>query len=185
MTAGSGNIGLDLSRVLEYRTMIQEELKELCDTAKAEDWGTFLLNLTDVLYLVFNLAQEASLETVLSAAFSLKRAANMRKTPASKQAAQHRASQLLPKEASPECVRDISSGRFTVHINRKLIKPFDFRQPNAEALVQAIKAKRGDSEVSRHRPGFKRVFEGSSDGTNWGGSTDSIHFCTYGCPNAG
>ena len=31
--------------------------------------GKFLLELIDVLYLVTNLAQEASLETVLSAAF--------------------------------------------------------------------------------------------------------------------
>ena len=38
------------------------------------------MELTDVLNLVANLTQETSLETVLSAAFSLKHAANMKKT---------------------------------------------------------------------------------------------------------
>ena len=61
----NGNVGLDRSRVLEYNTMIREELKELCDAAMAEDWGGFLLELTHILYLASHLAQKASLETVL------------------------------------------------------------------------------------------------------------------------
>ena len=68
---------MDHSRVLEYSSTIQEEFKELSAAAKAKDWGEFLLELTDVLYLVTSLAQEASLETVLSAAFSLKHAASI------------------------------------------------------------------------------------------------------------
>ena len=59
--------------------MILQELDELCDAAKEKNWGEILLELVDVLYLVCNLTQEARLETVLSAAFSLKHAANMKK----------------------------------------------------------------------------------------------------------
>ena len=77
--------------------MIQAELKEVSGAAKAKNWVEFLSESTDVLYLVANLTQEASLETVLSAAFSLKHAANMKKTDISGQHAQQPASQLLPK----------------------------------------------------------------------------------------
>ena len=56
-----------------------------------------LLELSDVPCLAFNLAQEASRETVLSAACSLKHAANVKKTFGTRQDAQARASQLLPK----------------------------------------------------------------------------------------
>ena len=48
----TSNVGVDHSRVLKYCSMIQEELKELSGAAKAKDWGEFLLELTDVLYLV-------------------------------------------------------------------------------------------------------------------------------------
>ena len=135
---GDGNVRVAHSRVLEYSTMIQEELKELCNAARARDWGGSLLELTDILYLASNLVQEASLDMVLSAAFSLKHATNARKTFANQQEAQECASQLLPKK---ELLRRITpSGRFTIHIGGKLIKPSDFKQPNAEALVQVIRA---------------------------------------------
>ena len=47
--------------------MILQELDELRDAAKEENWGEFLLELVDVLYLICNLTQEAGLETILSA----------------------------------------------------------------------------------------------------------------------
>ena len=37
--------------------------KEMCDTAKNRNWNDILLELSDGLDLVFNLAQQASLET--------------------------------------------------------------------------------------------------------------------------
>ena len=80
LPVGSGAVGVTLMRTIEYRNMILQELAELCDPAKEKNWGEFLLELVDVLYLVCNLTQEAGLETVLSAAFSLKYAANMKKS---------------------------------------------------------------------------------------------------------
>ena len=66
------------------------------DAAKSGNWNDFLLELSDVLYLLFNLAQEASLETVLSAALSLKHAANMKKTSGTRKEAQTRFSATTP-----------------------------------------------------------------------------------------
>ena len=64
------------------------------------------------------LVQEAGLETVLSAASSLKHAASMRKTYTTRQQAQERTSQLLPKGSSvEECVRETPGGRFTLCVN--------------------------------------------------------------------
>ena len=60
-----------------------------------------------MLYLVSNLAQEAILETALSAAFSLKHAAKTRETFASKQEAQERASQFFPKGASQKNASEV------------------------------------------------------------------------------
>ena len=66
-----------------------------------------------------------------------------------KQEAQECASQLLPEGASlEERVRETPSGRFAVCISAKLIEPSEFKQPNAEALVQAIRAERGESELT-------------------------------------
>ena len=65
----------------------------------------------------------------LSAASSLKHAANMQKTYTNRQQAQERASQLLREGYSvEECVRGTPSGRFTLCVNGRLIKPSDFSQ---------------------------------------------------------
>ena len=67
--------------------------------------------LVDVLYLVCNLTQEAGLETVSSAAFSLKHAANMKKSFSTKQQALDKAKALVPGPAAAmKCVRSTPSG---------------------------------------------------------------------------
>ena len=76
MPVGEGTVSATLLRTIEYRNMIVEALDELIDADKNTTWGEYLLELADVLYLVGNLTQAAGLETVLSAAFSLKHAAN-------------------------------------------------------------------------------------------------------------
>ena len=136
-------------RVLEYSAMIREELNELSDAAKKKTWGEFLLELADVLYLVCSLTQEAGLEIVLSAAFSLKHAANMKKSYSREKEAVERAVQLVPKGVSPvRCVRETSGGKYTLCINDKIIKPPDFKQPIADFLVQVAQTEQGNSEVS-------------------------------------
>ena len=57
----------------------QEELREVYSATTRQDWGDLFLELTHVLYLMFNLDQEASLESVLSAALALKHASKLTK----------------------------------------------------------------------------------------------------------
>ena len=45
-------------------------------------------------------------------------------------------------------VRNAPSGRFTLCVKGKLIKPPDFKQPNADSLVQMARTERCNSEVS-------------------------------------
>ena len=98
LPVGSGSVGVSQVRVIECCAMIQEELLELCDAAKAKMWGEFLLELTDVLYLSCNRTQKAGLETILSAAFSLQHAANVKKSYPNTEEALDRATQLLPNK---------------------------------------------------------------------------------------
>ena len=88
LPVGSGAVGVTILRIIEYRNVILQDLDELCDAAKDKNWRNFLLELVDVLYLICNLTQEAGLETVMSAAFSLKHAANMKK--------KNKANELVP-----------------------------------------------------------------------------------------
>ena len=68
----------------------------------------------DVLSLVCSLTQEAGLETVLAAAFSLKHAANMKKSFSTKREALNKANELVAGPAAAmECERNAPSGRFT------------------------------------------------------------------------
>ena len=106
------------------------------------------LELVDVLYLVCNLKQEAGLETVLSAAFFLKHAAILRKSFSTQKEALDKAHELAPGPvAAMKCVRNTPSGRFTLCVKGKLIKPPDFKQPNADSLVQIAQMRRGVPKV--------------------------------------
>ena len=90
--------------------MIREELLELCDAVTTKMLGECFLELVDVVFLVCNLTQEAGLETILSAAFFLKHAANVKKSYSSRKAAlDHHAYQLaLRGTPAARCVpRDI------------------------------------------------------------------------------
>ena len=49
--------------------MIREEFQEMSGAARKGSWNELLLKLSDILYLMFNLPHEASLETVLSHLF--------------------------------------------------------------------------------------------------------------------
>ena len=102
-----------------------------------------------MLGLSFNLAQEANLETLLSAAFPLKHAANMQKTFASTKGALDRASQRLPRGTpSDGHVHETPSGRFKAHIDGKFIKP----QSSSNLMQQLLfKYSRLNKEVQRFR----------------------------------
>ena len=108
------SIGVSLQRTLEHRIAVMKEFEGLCDAAKDKDWGKYLLGLSEVLYQVCNLTQEAGLETVLSAAFSLKHAANMSQTCAAEEAMDTAIWMSLSPEAAQKCIKATPSGRFAL-----------------------------------------------------------------------
>ena len=96
-----------------------------------------------------NLAQKASLESVLSAAFSLKHASNMTKSFKSKEEAKKCLGSKLPKNA--EVDRHISltpTNRYVVKLEGKLIKPPTYVQPDASALIEYAREEKGMSDLS-------------------------------------
>ena len=110
--------------------------------------GKHLLGLAEVLYQVCNLTQEAGLETVLSAAFSLKHAANMNQTFSTKDEAMDRAKWMeLSPEAAQNCGKATPSGRLTLCFQDGLILPSEYKPPK-ESLVQLVQTEREKSEVS-------------------------------------
>ena len=67
----------------------------------------------------------------------------MRKTFGNKHDAQARASQQLPRDqeiSSGDHVHETPSSIVAVHINGKLIKSTELKQPDAEALIQMVMA---------------------------------------------
>ena len=104
--------------------------------------GEYLSKLVDALYLICNLTQEAGLETVLSAAFSLKHTASMKKSFPTQEEALNKAKELaLNPVAALKCVQ-------APYVKGKFIKPPDFMQPKADVLVQTAQTEKGRSEVS-------------------------------------
>ena len=121
----------------------------MCEAAKDKQWGEFLLEITDVLYLICNLTQEAGSESVLSAAFSLKHAANMKKGFSSHEEAMQQAKELVTDtDIAKSCIKKTMNGRYTLTVKGKLIKPHSFVQPNADSLIKIAQTEQGRSEVS-------------------------------------
>ena len=68
---------LYLMRVFGHRTRMLSLFQALMVHAESSDRHGYLWTLTNILRLVFNMANEAGLETVLSAAYSLKHATDI------------------------------------------------------------------------------------------------------------
>ena len=71
---------LYLMRVIGHRTCMLSLFQALAYHAESNDRHGYLWTLTNTLRLIFHLANEAGLETVLSAAYSLKHASDMEKS---------------------------------------------------------------------------------------------------------
>ena len=67
-------------RVCGHRTRMLSQFQALLSHAERNDRHGYLWTLTNILRLVFNMANEAGLESVLSAAYSLKHATDMEKS---------------------------------------------------------------------------------------------------------
>ena len=93
----------------------------------------YLLCLVNLLRLVCCMTNEAGLESVLSAALSLKHETDMKKTFSSLKEAQDKAKQmrLTPEEAA-KCIRETPQGRFAFydHARGEPVRPDDYRAPD-------------------------------------------------------
>ena len=80
----------------------------------------------------------------------------------------------LSPAAAMKCVQSTPSGRFTLYVKGKFIKPPDFTQAKADSLVQIAQTEKGSSEVScvidQDNQGFLKA------PTSWVRSQDRITF---------
>ena len=77
---GFDNQTLNIMRIYGHRTRMLGQFHALQYHAEGNDRHGYLWTLTNILRLVFNMANEAGLESVLSAAYSLKHATDMEKS---------------------------------------------------------------------------------------------------------
>ena len=72
----------------------------------------------------------------------------MKRNYSTRKEALDKAHKLVPGlVAAINCMKETPSGRFNLCVNGKIIKPPDFKHPNADSLAQAAQAERGNSEV--------------------------------------
>ena len=118
--------------------------------AESNDRHGYLWTLTNTLRLIFHMANEAGLETVLSAAYSLKHASDMEKSFPTQDEAFDKAKQmgLSPEQAA----RQITStpGQFALYDAKKgeIVKSDRWRPPDFRSLVKIAQTEQGRSEVS-------------------------------------
>ena len=97
------------------------------------------------------MTSEAGLESVLSAASSLKHETDMKKTFSSLVEAQDKAKQMrLTREQATKCIRETPRGRFALYDTARgePVRTDDFRAPNFRPLIQVVQTEQGKSEAS-------------------------------------
>ena len=99
---GFDNETFNIMRVYGHRTRMLSQFHALQCHAESNDRHGYLWSLTNILRLVFNMANEAGLASVLSAAYSLKHATGMDKSLMSQGEAFDKAKQmgLTPQQAA-------------------------------------------------------------------------------------
>ena len=97
------------------------------------------------------MSNEAGLESVLSAAFSLKHETDRKKTFSSLKEAQDKAKEMwLTREEAARCIRETPRERFTFcdTARGEPVRADDYRAPDFRPLTQAAKTEQGRSEGS-------------------------------------
>ena len=119
--------------------------------AESNDRHGYLWTLTNFLRLVFNMANEAGLETVLSAAYSLKHATDMEKSFPPQEEAFDRAKHmgLTPEQAARQ-ITLTPKGQFALYDEKKgeIVKSDRWRPPDFRSLIKIAQTEQGRSEVS-------------------------------------
>ena len=147
---GYDNSTLNLMRVHGHKTRMLSHFQALLYHAESNDRHGYLWTLTNILRLVFSMANEAGLESVLSAAYSLKHATDMEKSFPTQEEAFDRAKQmgLTPEQAARQ-ITSTPRGQFALYDQKKgeIVSdrwgPTDFR-----SLIKIAQTEQGRSEVS-------------------------------------
>ena len=127
------------------------QFQDLQAAAERNDRHCYLCTLVNILRLVFCMANEAGLETVLSAAYSLKHETDMRKTFPSKAEAfdKAKAMGLTPDQAAKH-ITETPHGRIAVYDAAKgeVVKPDGWKAPDFSSLIKVAQTEQGKSAVS-------------------------------------
>ena len=142
---------LYLMRIWGHRTRMLSLFQALQSAVERNDRQWYLWTLTNVLRLVFHMANEAGLETVLSAAYSLKHETDMKKSFPSQEEAFDKAKQmgLTPEQAARQ-VTATPKGQFALYDEKRgeVVKSDRWRPPDFRSLIRAAQTEQGKSEVS-------------------------------------
>ena len=142
---------LNMMRVLGHHARMNTQFAYLRGAAERKDKHCYLWCLMNILRLVCCMTNEAGLETVLSAAFSLKHETDMKRTFSSLQEAQDKAKEMkLSPEKVAKRIRETPNGRFALYDEARdePVHPDDWKQPDFRSLTQVAQTEQGRSEVS-------------------------------------
>ena len=138
-------------RVSGHRVRMLTQFQYLQAPAERNDRHCYLWTLTNILRLVFSMANEAGLETVLSAAYSLKHDTDMKKSFPSRKEALDRAKKmgLTPDQAERQ-ITTTPRGQFALYDPKRseVVKSDRWRLPDFRSLIKAAQTEQGRSEVS-------------------------------------
>ena len=116
MTDGYDKGTLYLMRAFGHRTRMLSLFQALVYHAESSDRHGYLWTLTNALRLIFHMANEAGLETVLSAAYSLKHASDMEKSFPTQDEAFDKAKQMgLSPEQAARQITPTPTGNFALY----------------------------------------------------------------------
>ena len=142
---------LDCCRSARHRTGVITQFAYLQAAAVRKDKQCYLWTLVNIRRLVCCMTSEAGLETVLSAAFSLKHETDMMKTFSSHEEAFDKANEMgLTPEKAAKSIRETPSGRvaFYDEARGEPVKPDDWKPPDFRSLIKIAQTEQGRSEAS-------------------------------------
>ena len=148
---GYDNQTIMIMRIHGHLTRMIGYFQAMLYHAEGNDRHGYLWTLTNILRLVFTMANEADLAPVLSAACSLKHATDMKKTFLTQNEAFDRAKQmgLTPDQAARQ-VTLTPNGRFALYDAKKgeIARSDTWKPPDFRSLIHATGTEAGKSEFS-------------------------------------
>ena len=148
---GYDNQTIMLMRIHGHMTRMIGYFQAMLFHAEGNDRHGYLWTLTNILRLVFNMANEADLAPVLSAACSLKHATDMKKAFLTQDQAFDRAKQMgLTPDQAARAITPTPHGSFALYDARKgeIAKSDTWKPPDFRSLIHAAGTEAGKSELS-------------------------------------